>query len=328
MSIFAMKKHLKDVFDSILSTPNKFSLLVSELHGKSIKVNYGGVIAWYYNGVLHREGGPAYIEGDYHKEWWYKGKLHRENGPAIEDSGLEEWYLYGNKFYEKIVCDSGRVIETYYDEQGNLHNDIGPSRISSCGCEEWYKHGIPHRDDDKPAYTTCSNHGGSRKWFVDGEVHRENGPAIISEIDKKDKGIYHYQEKWIRNGVEHRDSGPACIEIFKTSRKIDRKKTEVFKKEVIWLKDGVIHREDGPAYISYLNGLIEYEEYSLRGMLHNSVGPAQIWYKNQYSREDPHVEFYINDNRVNLEAFTKRLERRMGIPHVIQRTETTNNRSA
>jgi len=40
--------------------------------------------AWYLNGKLHREDGPAVEWADGHREWWLNGELHREDGSAIE----------------------------------------------------------------------------------------------------------------------------------------------------------------------------------------------------------------------------------------------------
>jgi hypothetical protein len=58
--------------------------------------------AWYLNGNLRREDGPAeeYCTGN--KYWCLKGKLHREDGPAIERSdGSKSWYLNGEDLTEE-----------------------------------------------------------------------------------------------------------------------------------------------------------------------------------------------------------------------------------
>jgi hypothetical protein len=63
--------------------------------------------AWYLEGKLHREDGPAieYLNGT--KEWWLKGKLHREDGPAIEyPNGDNYWYLN-----DELHCENGPAIE-------------------------------------------------------------------------------------------------------------------------------------------------------------------------------------------------------------------------
>jgi hypothetical protein len=51
---------------------------------------------WDFNGLRHREDGPAVERSDGDKYWYLNGKLHRENGPAIERrDGDKSWYLNG-----------------------------------------------------------------------------------------------------------------------------------------------------------------------------------------------------------------------------------------
>jgi antitoxin component YwqK of YwqJK toxin-antitoxin module len=72
----------------------------------TVKVFDNGIKAWYLNGKLHREDGPAreYVDGT--KEWYLNGELHREDGPAIDGrfdaiGGREFWYLNGKKLTEE-----------------------------------------------------------------------------------------------------------------------------------------------------------------------------------------------------------------------------------
>ena len=49
---------------------------------------------WLFNGIRHRENGPAIENATEHKEWWVNGIRHRVNGPAIEyANGDKSWYL-------------------------------------------------------------------------------------------------------------------------------------------------------------------------------------------------------------------------------------------
>lgn len=79
---------------------------------------------------------------------------------------------------------------------------------------------------------------GTKKWYVNGKLHREDGPAI-----EHPDGENH----WFINGKLHRDGGPAC--------NYDDNKQ--------WRKYGHLHREDGPA-VEYLNG---YKEWWLNGVI-------------------------------------------------------------
>jgi hypothetical protein len=64
---------------------------------------------------------------------------------------------------------------------------------------------------------------GSKYWYLNGEQHREDGPAI--ECANGDK-------YWLLNGQRHREDGPAieCTDGNKS-----------------WYLNGKLHREDGPA---------------------------------------------------------------------------------
>jgi hypothetical protein len=82
---------------------------------------------------------------------------------------------------------------------------------------------------------------GIRIWYLNGNLHREDGPAV----EYPDGG-----KTWWINGKPHRENGPA-IEWYGSR---------------YWYKNGKLHRKDGPAIEDangekhwYLNG-IEYTE--------------------------------------------------------------------
>lgn len=79
---------------------------------------------------------------------------------------------------------------------------------------------------------------GTKKWYKNGKLHREGGPAI-EHLDG--------ENHWYINGKLHRMDGPAC-------NYHDNKQ---------WRKDGHLHREDGPA-IEWLNG---HKEWWLNGKI-------------------------------------------------------------
>ena len=70
---------------------------------------------------------------------------------------------------------------------------------------------------------------GGKDWWLNGELHREDGPAV-----ERTNG---YKEWWL-NGKLHRVDGPA-IEWANGSK--------------YWLLNGKLHREDGPA-VEFING--------------------------------------------------------------------------
>ena len=64
---------------------------------------------------------------------------------------------------------------------------------------------------------------GDKRWYRDGKLHREDGPAV--EFADGDK-------EWYRDGKRHREDGPAV---------------ESANGDKLWYRDDKLHREDGPA---------------------------------------------------------------------------------
>ena len=71
--------------------------------------------------------------------------------------------------------------------------------IQEDGTKEWYKDDKLHREDG-PAIEFPN---GDKFWYINGKQHREDGPAIIHTYGRK--------EYWY-NGKLHREDGPAVIE--------------------------------------------------------------------------------------------------------------------
>ena len=78
-------------------------------------------------------------------------------------------------------------------------------------------------------YTVEVSDDGSKHWYLNGKLHREDGPAV-EYID----GSKH----WYLNGKRHREDGPAC---------------EWANGTKYWYLNGKVHRESGPA-IEYVSG--------------------------------------------------------------------------
>ena len=59
------------------------------------------VTRWFFNGVLHREDGPAVEWTNGNKAWYLNGNLHREDGAAVEYAdGYKEWWVNGKQLTE------------------------------------------------------------------------------------------------------------------------------------------------------------------------------------------------------------------------------------
>jgi hypothetical protein len=68
--------------------------------------------------------------------------------------------------------------------------------ILSNGTKKWYLHGKRHREDG-PAIEYPN---GTKQWYLHDQLHRVGGPAI--EYDDGDK-------EWYQHGKLHREDGPA-----------------------------------------------------------------------------------------------------------------------
>lgn len=79
-----------------------------------------------------------------------------------------------------------------------------------------------------------------RSHYLDGQLHRLDGPAVISTIGSPNE----FYEAWYKFGRRHRISGPAVV--YNDYRE--------------WHFEGQFHREDGPAIER-----VDTSEYWLRG---------------------------------------------------------------
>ena len=71
---------------------------------EQIRVEFSdGTVAYYLNGRLHREDGPAVETASGFRHWKFRGMTHREGGPAIEwPNGTQQWVCHGETF--KFRC--------------------------------------------------------------------------------------------------------------------------------------------------------------------------------------------------------------------------------
>jgi len=124
-------------------------------NGKT-KIFYdSGLVEYFFDGVYHREDGPAVIYPNGQKEWWYKGKYHREDGPAvIMPNGFRGWYIHGK-----------------------IHREDGPALIFPNGHKEWRFENKKHRTDG-PAVIHSD---GTKEWWIDG-YRIESGTVVSISI--------------------------------------------------------------------------------------------------------------------------------------------------
>jgi hypothetical protein len=97
---------------------------------------------------------------------------------------------------------------------------------------------------------TMTDNNGHKVWRLNGQIHRQDGPAIEHAHRRRDVAC----NEWYLHGELHREDGPA-YEMNGTKG---------------WYIHGKRHREDGPAFersdgtkMWYLNGnKITHEEHS------------------------------------------------------------------
>lgn len=121
------------------------------------------------------------------------------------------------------------------------------------------KDGELHREDG-PAVIEPN---GSLAWFFNGKPHREDGPAF-ERVDGS-KG-------WYIAGKTHREDGPA-IETPDGSK--------------CWYQNGERHRKDGPA-LEYADGSKGWFKH---GKMHREDGPAHIG-------ADGEMNWLVNDEEI------------------------------
>ena len=173
------------------------------------------------------------------------------------------------------------------------------------GDQKWYKNGKLHRDDG-PAIILAN---GTEKWYQNGKQHRDGGPAEIWA-----NGCT--TQRWFQNGQLHRDDGPAVINKYGEKfwyldgkQSTEYELNEIRKIKVVkdmkngkhtedgtqrWFQNGKLHRTDGPALIRTDGSEFWYQN----GERHRTGGPALIW-------ADGTQHWYQHDKHTNEEEFNK-----------------------
>ena len=123
-------------------------------------------------------------------------------------------------------------------------------------------------------YTVKVYTNGTKHWFLNGNLHREDGPAF----EHTDGTKY-----WYLNGKRHREDGPAVERADGTN---------------LWYQNNKLHREDGPA-VEYAKG---DKLWYLNDKLHREDGPAC-----EYT--DGTKYWYLNGEECTEEEFLKKTSR-------------------
>ena len=72
---------------------------------------------YYYEGLKHRDNGPAEVWSDGREIYYFHGLLHRKDGPAIDWDGSKLYFQYG-----KLHREKGPAVETVSGEKNYYLN--------------------------------------------------------------------------------------------------------------------------------------------------------------------------------------------------------------
>lgn len=112
--------------------------------------------------------------------------------------------------------------------EGRLHREGGPAELWDDGSYGWWRLGQQHRVGGPAVhlYDDLDEHWWD-EWFVDGQLHREDGPAQTCDTGP---------HLWFRHDQLHREDGPAVIQPDGST---------------LWCVDDRLHRgNDLPAFVA------------------------------------------------------------------------------
>ena len=163
------------------------------------------------------------------------GETMEESYEWLKKNGLEKLAITISEKFEEENLKELRVgyPNKTNEELKELSRKGYSYEVDSNGNKYWYLNGNRHREDG-PAVEWAN---GSKCWYINGKKHREDGPAIEYKNGSK---------SWYLSGKCHREDGPAYIGA---------------DGDKVWYLNGKLHREDGPAVewadgdkVWYING--------------------------------------------------------------------------
>jgi hypothetical protein len=153
------------------------------------------------NGVIHRANGPAIFraprfDGDTdYTEYRFRGNLHRDDGPAQVEGDQAVWFRHG---LEHRTDGPSSILgdDLEFRQFDRLHREGAPA-VEGEGSTGWYKDGVPHREDGPaliyPTLTEYRRMGllhrigepavehtdGTHSFYTSGRLHNLEGPAHV-----------------------------------------------------------------------------------------------------------------------------------------------------
>jgi len=99
---------------------------------------------------------------------------------------FKSWNTIPKEFIGNCIVENKDSFSRFWLKQGKiLHRENGPAMI----------------------YDHCDNNNSNHQWWINGERHRLDGPAVVSASQ-------HILCEWWVEGMRHRLDGPAHISSF------------------------------------------------------------------------------------------------------------------
>mgnify|MGYP000497014347 FL=1 len=163
--------------------------------------------------------------------------------PTENPSDVNKWKFFLDELRQPDWLDNAMLADAEYELRQicsrYISKDGECTVIDTGASKQWLLNGERHREDG-PALELSN---GEKYWYLHGKVHRTDGPAMEFPDGTK---------KWCLNGEYHRTDGPAF---------------EWANGDKYWYNNGKMHREDGPAIEHedgrkhwYINGVYLTEE--------------------------------------------------------------------
>lgn len=125
-------------------------------------------------------------------------------------------------------------------------------------------------------------------YFVDGKVHKLDGPAIINYTKINSNEFYVDKELWYKNDIQHRDDNKPAVKIYNKFGNL---------LEIRYFVEGKRHKDNGASVIFfYDNGNIHGLKYYKNNILNNSNKPSDIEFYNNGKKKH---EIYCLNNRIH-----------------------------
>lgn len=193
----------------------------------------------------------------------------------------------------KVIDNHGNI---FYYKNDKLHRTDGPAVIKDRD-ESWFINGRLHRSDGPAIIRKDDQGGGQEEWWLSGKRHRSNGPAVITFY--KNALAYRY----FINDQLHREDGPAATSLFDKNGEnyylrniiLSKKEHENILKGKIAL-DVIQHTSD----IAFRRMLIEYygvgkflEKTNTKPIYESSLGSI---YKKELRDDEPLVVVKVKNS--------------------------------